>query len=105
MTPNTETHKYECPEGDCFVKIADIDGKLWIDAAVGHAGSPVLADAQAICALAGIAIRHGTPPIKVAHALKGVSHENSNHLLARNGHNIGLSVADAIGDTIWRTLC
>ena len=104
MNCNTTTTRYECPEGHVFVKIADLEGKLWIDATIGHVGTQTMANAQAISALAGIAIRHGTPAVKIAHALKGVTHETSNHLMARHNGDVALSMADAVGREIERVL-
>ncbi len=104
MNYNTTTHSYECPEGTIFVKIAQIKNRLWIDATIGHTGSQTMANARAISALAGIAIRHGAPPLKIACALKGTTHETSNHLMARNNGDVALSMADAIGKEIERVL-
>jgi hypothetical protein len=104
MNANTTTTRYECPEGHIFVKIAQIDGKLWINATIGHTGSQTMANARAISALAGIAIRHGAPPVKIASALKGTTHETSNHLMARTNGDVALSMADAIGKEIERVL-
>ncbi len=103
----TTTYKYDVPEADdeqLFVKIAHENGDVWIDAAVGKAGTALNADAQAICTVAGIALRHRAPVHKVAHALKGVTHDRSNLLLARSQEWVALSIADAIGDAIWREL-
>jgi len=100
MNDNTTTKQYKCPEGTIFVKIANVDGKLWIDATIGHTGTLTMVNAQVISALAGIAIRHGAPPLKVACALKGVTHETSNHFMARNNGDVALSIADAIGREI-----
>jgi len=95
----TYTHEWECPEGDVFVKIAKENGHIWIDTSVGKAGTPLNADAFAISALAGVALRGGVDPTKIVQTLRGVSHEGSNPLLAR-AKNGALSIADAIGKSI-----
>lgn len=95
----TVTYEWKCPEGTVFVKIAKENGHIWIDTSVGKAGTSINADAYAISALAGIAIRKGVPPESVIYALKGVSHEGSNPLLARQPDG-ALSISDAIGKSI-----
>jgi len=101
----TVTYRYACPEGTVFVKIARENGDVWIDAPVARNGSVVNANSNAIAALAGIALRHGATPIKVASALRGITHETSNPLAVKNGNSIALSVSDAIGKAIWKELC
>jgi len=99
MPYETYSYKWEAPEGDVFVRIARENGHVWIDTNVGKAGTTLNADAFAISALAGVALRGGVDPRKVILALKGVSHEASNPLLARQRTG-ALSIADAIGKTI-----
>ena len=101
----TVTFRYTCPEGTVFVKIAQENGDVWIDAPVSRNGTVANANSNAIAALAGIALRHGAAPIKVASALKGITHETSNPLAVKNGSGVALSVSDAIGDAILRELC
>ena len=103
--PST-TYRYVCPEGTVFVKIARENGDVWIDAPVSRNGSVVNANSNAIAALAGIALRHGAAPIKVASALKGITHDMSNPLAVKNGHGqVALSLSDAIGTAIMKELC
>ena len=105
ITPTTDpsyetyTHQWVAPEGDVFVKIARQNGDIWIDTSVGKAGTALLADAYAISALAGQALRGGVDPARIVKTLKGITHENTNHLLARRPDG-ALSVADAIGRSI-----
>ena len=97
------TYEYATPEhggSSLYVTIAKRNGDVWVDAIVGKAGSVIIADAEAIAALAGIALRHGAPPIKVALALKGITHDQTNKL----SFDV-LSVADGIGDALWQELC
>jgi len=102
----TITYRYLCPEGTVFVKIARENGDVWIDAPVGRNGSVVNANSNALASLAGIALRHGAAAIRVASALKGITHEDSNPLAVKNGHgSIALSISDAIGDAILKELC
>jgi hypothetical protein len=94
-----ETTEWDCPEGTVFVTIANENGSIWVDAKVGKAGTPLNADAFAISALVGTAIRHGIPAAKIIKLLRGVSHEDSNHLLARSKQG-ALSLSDAIGKAL-----
>jgi len=105
MNLNTSTTRYECPEGHIFIKIADLNGRIWIDATIGHTGEQNMVSAHVFSALAGTAIRGGVPALKVAHIMKGCTHEDSNHLLARNNGDVALSMADAIGREIEKVLC
>ena len=93
------TTEWKCPEGDVFITIAAENGNVWVDTKVGKAGTPLNADAFAISALAGTAIRNGIPAEKIIKILRGVSHEGSNHLLAR-GRQGALSLSDAIGKAL-----
>jgi hypothetical protein len=93
------TTEWECPEGDVFITIAAENGNVWIDAKVGKAGTPINSDAFAISALVGTAIRNGIPVKKIVKILRGVSHEDSNHLLARSTRG-ALSLSDAIGKAL-----
>jgi hypothetical protein len=99
---DTRTYQWKVPEieeDSVFVKIARENGHIWIDTSVGKAGTPLNADAYAISALAGQALRGGVPVDKIVRTLKGITHENTNHLLARSQRG-ALSVADAIGRSI-----
>lgn len=96
---NTYTYEWVAPEGDVFVKIARQNGDVWIDTSVGKAGTAMNADAWAICALAGQALRGGIDPFVIVKTLKGITHDKTNYLLARSP-NGALSVADAIGRSI-----
>lgn len=93
------TTEWKCPEGDVFVTIAAENGNVWVDAKVGKAGTPLNSDAFAISALVGTAIRNGIPVDKIVKILRGVSHEDSNHLLARSNRG-ALSLSDAIGKAL-----
>lgn len=95
----TFTHKWIAPEGDVFVRIARQNGDVWIQTDVGKAGTALNADAYAISALAGQALRGGVDPARIVRTLKGITHDGTNHLLARRPDG-ALSVADAIGRTI-----
>lgn len=103
---SSTTHRFEAPEGSAYVTVCETDEGPWIDCTVGKSGSGVRADAHALAAVCGIALRHGTPPIKLVHALKEITHEGSAdmRLAKRSGAKVALSVADAIGDTIWQEL-
>ena len=81
------------------MKIARQNGDVWIDVSVGKAGTAMNADAWAISALAGQALRGGIDPSVIVKTLKGITHEKTNHLLARRPDG-ALSVADAIGRSI-----
>lgn len=93
------TTEWDCPEGTVFVTIAAENGSIWVDTKVGKAGTPLNSDAFAISALVGTAIRHGIPAEKLIKLLRGVSHEDSNHLLARSKKG-ALSLSDAIGKAL-----
>lgn len=104
----TETRKYHTPAGSTYVLIARGRDGVWIDALVGKSGSVTRADSHALAAICGIALRNGTPPIKLVTALKEVTHEGSAdlRLAKRAGREpVALSTADAVGDAIWQGLC
>jgi len=102
----SSTHRFEAPEGSAYVTVCFTGDGPWIDCTVGKSGSGIRADAHALAAVCGIALRNGTPPILLVHALKEISHEGSAamRLAKRGGAKVALSVADAIGDTIWQEL-
>jgi hypothetical protein len=96
---DSTTYRYDVPEVDdehLFVIIARQNGDIWIQAVVGKHGSVLGADANAIAMMAAYAIRYGAPEDKIIHALKGVTHDKTNYLWAKNG-DCCLSIADGIG--------
>jgi hypothetical protein len=103
--PST-TYRYETPEGSVYITAARGRDGAWIDCTAGKSGTGVRADAHALAAVCGISLRHGTPPIKLVHALKEVSHEGSGgmRLAKRSGAAVALSIADALGDALWQEL-
>lgn len=93
------TRKYRTPDGTVYVTIAYTDDGPWIDCTVGKGGTAIQASAHAMSALAGTALRHGTPKESIALCLRGVTHERS----VRFG-NDALSVPDALGFAIQEML-
>ena len=114
MTPADEargwypsvTRRYDTPGGAVYVTVARGPDGSWIDCTAGKSGSEVRADAHALSAVTGIALRHGTPPIKLVTALKEITYEGSAEvrLAKRSGAPVALSVADALGDALWNEL-
>lgn len=114
MTPADEdrgwypssTYRYETPEGSVYITAARGQDGVWIDCTAGKSGTGIRADAHALAAVCGISLRHGTPPIKLVHALKEVTHEGSAdmRLAKRGGAPVALSIADALGDALWQEL-
>lgn len=112
MTPDptgwypSTTYRYDTPEGSSYITIARGRDGCWIDCTSGKSGSGVRADAHALAAVCGIALRHGTPSIKLVTALKEVTHEGSAdlRLAKRSGAPVALSIADALGDALWQEL-
>jgi len=100
------TYRYVTPEGSAYITVVHGDDGTWIDCTAGKSGTGIRADAHALAAVCGIALRHGTPPIKLVHALKEVTHEGSAGLVLakRSGRAIGLSISDALGDALWQEL-
>ena len=103
----SSTRKYDAPAGAVYVLIARGRDGAWVDCMAGKAGSEVRADAHALAAVCGIALRNGTPPIKLVTALKEVTSEGSAdfRLAKRGGAPVALSTADAVGDALWQELC
>lgn len=112
MTPDaagwypSATYRFTTPEGSCYVTVARGEDGVWIDCSAGKSGTGIRADAHALAAVCGIAIRNGTPPLKLVHALKEVAHEGSAgfFLAKRAGKPVALSIADAVGDALWQEL-
>ena len=103
----SSTRRYETPEGATYITIARGQDGTWVDATVGKSGSATRADAHAIAAVCGIALRNGTPCMKLVTALKEITHEGSADLrmAKRGGGPVALSTADAVGDALWQELC
>ena len=104
--PST-TREYQLPnDRSCFVTIAIGPTRAWIDCPPGKSGTEVRADAHALAAVCGIALRHGTSCIRLVTALKEITHEGSAdvRLAKRSGAAVALSIADAIGDALWQEL-
>jgi hypothetical protein len=84
--------------GDVFVTInVDAEGEPFeVFAAVGKAGSALMADVEAICRLASLALRFGVPMEEIYQQLRGISSDRT----AGFGPAKVLSVADAIAQAI-----
>ena len=102
----SSTYRYSTPEGSAYVTVARGQDGIWVDCSAGKSGSEVRATSHALSAVCGMALRHGLPAIKLVHALKEITHENSGtYLLAkRAGRPSAASVPDAIGDALWQEL-
>jgi len=101
------TNRYQLPGGrSCYVTIARGRDGVWLDVNAGKSGTEVRADGHALAAVCGIALRHGTPPMKLVAALREITHEASAdvRLAKRSGAAVAFSIADAVGDWIWEEL-
>ncbi len=94
------TRKIETAMGDVFVTINDDpDGVPFeVFAAVGKAGSVLMADVEAICRLASLGLRFGIPIEEIFLQLRGISSDRA----LGYGTNKVLSVPDAIAQAIGR---
>lgn len=84
--------------GDVFVTINhDPDGTPFeVFAAVGKAGSVLMADVEAICRLASLGLRFRIPMDEIFQQLRGISSDRTSGF----GTNKVLSVPDAIAQAI-----
>lgn len=96
------TEKVETAIGDVFVTINDdVTGAPFeVFAVVGKGGSVLMADVEAICRLASLALRFGIPISEVFQQLRGISSDRTRGV----GSNRVLSVPDAIAQAIGRYL-
>lgn len=104
----TTSRKYDLPnERSCYVLIARSSDGAWIDVKAGKTGTEISADAHALAAICGIALRSGTPVIKLVTALKEITFDGSAdvRLAKRSGAPVAFSIADALGDALWTELC
>jgi hypothetical protein len=92
------TRKITSPLGDVYVTINEgSDGAPFeVFAAVGKAGSALMADVEAIGRLASLALRFGIPLEEVYRQLRGISSDRAIGV----GPQKVLSVPDAIGQAI-----
>jgi ribonucleoside-diphosphate reductase alpha chain len=96
------TRKITSPLGDVFVTInLDADGTPFeVFAAVGKAGSALMADVEAIGRLVSLALRFGVPVEEIYRQLRGIS---SDRAIGRGAQKV-LSVPDAIAQALGFTL-
>jgi ribonucleoside-diphosphate reductase alpha chain len=96
------TEKVETAIGDVFVTINDdaSGAPFEVFAVLGKGGSVLMADVEAICRLASLALRFGIPIVEVFHQLRGISSDRTRGV----GSSRVLSVPDAIAQAIGRYL-
>jgi hypothetical protein len=92
------TRKLRSAMGDVFVTInVDESGEPFeVFAAVGKAGSALMADVEAICRLASLGLRFCVPVEEIYQQLRGISSDRTSGF----GATKVLSVADAIAQAI-----
>lgn len=92
------TRKLRSAMGDVFVTInVDEHGEPFeVFAVVGKAGSALMADVEAICRLASLALRFGVPVEEIYQQLRGISSDRTTGFGAAKV----LSVADAIAQAV-----
>lgn len=86
------------PQGNAYVTLnEDEHGRPYeVFVRIGHAGSAVMADAEAIGRLVSLALRSGIPAAMVHRQLRGISSESAS---ASAAHGV-LSLADAVARAI-----
>jgi ribonucleoside-diphosphate reductase alpha chain len=96
------TRKIESPLGDMYVTInEDLDGRPFeVFVALGKAGGPAMADAEAIGRLISLALRSGTSLRQIHKQLRGISSDRA----VGFGANKVLSSPDAIAQVIEKHL-
>lgn len=96
------TEKIQTAMGDVFVTInCDSEGRPFeVFAAVGKAGSALMADVEAICRLASLGLRFGVPIEEVFRQLRGISSDRSFGFGQRKVLSVPDAIAHAIGHYI-----
>ena len=95
----TFTRHYEVPEGSLFIKIANPEGDVWVDAVIGKNGTWENSNSHALGALAGLCLRSGVGTNTVIKYLREVTSEDSLVF----GYD-AKSIADALGKFIEEVL-
>ena len=93
------TEKIQTAMGDVFVTINRDPGgdPFEVFAAVGKAGSVLMADVEAICRLASLGLRFGVPIEEIFQQLRGISSDRTCGFGTRKVLSVPDAIAQAIG--------